>query len=125
RHEAAFSEVQPVQVTRVPRIGRCNNEAVGAITMNDVVDDRAGLGENNIAIAYHGRFAERMDVAQGIGGRAVRLALEALEVVRQHKLLQEPDDALRARCRQVIDRDQVLRTPRGRGAELYQLSAAL
>ena len=77
--------------------------AVGA---DQVIGDRAGLAEAQVAVVDHRRLAERVDrleLGRGQPGQVV--AHVELDVVAGAEFLAEPQDALRARIVEVVDGD--------------------
>jgi hypothetical protein len=81
--------------------------------MDDVIDDRARLGEHHLAVANDRRLAERVNRLHRRRCRARRLTPDHLEPVFEPELFHEPHDALRARARQVMHGDHVATLPAG------------
>ena len=75
-------------------------------------DDDAALGDDLVALRVgdHGALAERVDVAELLRSELVLAALVVLDLVLDSELLEDPEDALRARVVQVVLRERRART---------------
>ncbi len=105
RLEAAVGVVEPVEVVRVLRASRMPRQPAFAVLGEDVFDDRTRLADHCVAIGDHRRRADGMQslVFRRREARD-RVALVALQLVVDAELLAEPDDALRLRPAEVMDR---------------------
>src|SRR5205814_7331091 len=80
-------------------------ETAIAMFGDDVLDDRTGLGEDQITIGDQRRGAERMErLVFGRREPGDGIALVKLQFVRDAKFLTEPNDPLGLRFAQVMDR---------------------
>ena len=98
--------MQPIGIAQpLGRAGR-RHQAPLAMALHQVLDDRARLRERELAVGEHRRLAERMHFAQR-GGREhrLRIALIALDLVRQSQFLQQPQNSLRAGVVEVMKRE--------------------
>ena len=106
RLRRALGEMQPIDIAHPLRRAEGRGEAAGAVAVGEVLDDRAGLGERLVAVAHDGRLAERMHRAQlGRREHGLLVALVGLDLVLEAELLEQPQDALRARVVQMVDDD--------------------
>src|SRR5882724_4364504 len=105
QHRRAFGIMQPLLVGFILCAIRRRHHRAFAMTANEIIDDRAGLGDFDIAVDDDGRLAERMDFRKLRRRQPrLRIALIAHHLVRRPKLLQQPEDALRARVVEMMER---------------------
>ena len=106
QHRRAFGIMQPFIVGFVLRAARRRHHRPLTIAADDVVDDRAGLRDLDVAVDDDGRFAERMDFRK-LRRRQPRLwiALIAHHLMGRAQFFQEPEDALRAGVVKVMQRE--------------------
>ncbi len=109
-HERAFGVVHPEAALPVFRRARPGHEmgqfarGLRAVALGDVLDDRAGLGDDLAAVVDHGGFAQRVDALELRRREAgARVALVAAQVVGHAQLFQEPEHALGAGGFEVVD----------------------
>src|SRR5690242_11441467 len=89
---------------------------------NQVVDDRARLRNDTTVVCDDRRFAERMNRLELWRGEArLRIAFVQPQLVRQRKLLQQPQYPLRTRVVEMVNDDHVFPAPVG--AKLRGLAA--
>ena len=106
RHRRAFGEVQPVGEAQPLGRSRRRLEPTRAVALEQVFDDRARLGDRDVAVGDDRRLAERMHLEQRRWRQhRLRVALVLLDLVRDDQLLQQPEHALRAGVVEVVDDD--------------------
>ncbi len=117
RHGRALGVMQPVGIGAARRIRARRRQAMArVIGIEQVFDDRAGLGIDMAVILDHRRLAEWMHLLQfGRGTHGGRVALVAFHRIGQAQLLEQPEHALRTGIVQVMDDDHV-RFPQRNGA---------
>jgi hypothetical protein len=104
RHQRAFGVMQPVGEAPARVRARRRREPALAVALEHVLDDRAGLGHGQRAVGHDRRLAERMHLPERRRReQRGRVALVALDLVRDCELLEQPEHALRARMVQVVD----------------------
>ena len=106
RHRRALGVVHPIAVSSALRGAGRGREAPLAVALDQVLQDGAGFCQRQFAVGDHRRLPQGVDLSQRLGRQhRLRVALVALDVVRQSELLQQPQDALRARVVEVMDDD--------------------
>jgi hypothetical protein len=83
-------------------------QAAVIVALDEVLDDRAGLREHEVAITNHWRLSEWVQLAVRRRRPArSRFARKALNRVVEPEFLEDPEHALRARALQVINGDHL------------------
>ena len=113
QHGRAFGEMHPMAVLHFAfRIGG-GAEAALAVMGDQVIDDGAGFGHHQFAVADHRALAQGMHGFQAVGGEACYgVPLVGHDLIGQAQFLQQPEHALRAGIIEVMDLDH-LRSPFG------------
>ena len=103
-HQRALGVVHPVAVPEpLRRAGRGHQTSL-AVALDEVLEDRAGLGERDVAVRDHRRLSERVDLPERRRREhRLRVALVVLDLVGNAELFEQPEHALRARVVQVMD----------------------
>ena len=63
RHRGTFRVVKPIPITQALGRARLRDQAAVTVTLDQVFDDRAGLGQHELAVRDHWRLAERVNRA--------------------------------------------------------------
>jgi hypothetical protein len=113
RHHRALGIMEEVAVAQDVVAARRRTEAAAGF-LDQIFDDRTGLGDDarvplparRAAILDHRRLSERMDGAQlRRREHRLRIATVAADLVIEAQLLEQPEDALRARMFEMVDGD--------------------
>src|ERR1044072_9976206 len=74
--------------------------------LDEIIDDRSGFGDRPPLVLDHPRLAERMGALQRRRRQhRLRIGLVAVDLIGQLELLEQPEDALRARIFEMVDDD--------------------
>ena len=108
-HQRAFGVVHPETALAMRGRAACGLQVrqlgrrLRTVALGQIFQNGARLGHHQLPIGNDGRFAQRMDVFQlGRGQPRERVALVAAQFVGHTKLLQEPQNTVRARSLKVV-----------------------
>ena len=96
--------MQPVRVSQPLRRARRRRKTSLPVFADQILDDRARLGDSLAVVGNYGRLAERMHRTQlGRRQHRFRIALVTLDLVRHAEFFEQPQHTLRAGVVQMMD----------------------
>ncbi len=105
-HRRALGVVQPLDVARPGGAAALRRQAPMTVSLDQVFDDGAGLGEGQLAVLDDRRLAEWMRRRQRLGrADGLRIPRVGDDLVGLLQFLQQPQDARGAREGEVVDLD--------------------